>query len=424
MSADQAVQMEAGGVDTIGADLAAIRPAPRISIQAFCETPEAAHAMQHVFADRRMLRTHSKVHMGGITAAVDFYGSAPTPNLIILESTKTGADLLSGLDRLADVCDPGSRVIVLGHQNDVNLYRELIRRGISEYSVVPFEVLDMIRTIGGLYNEEGAPALGRTIAFVGAKGGVGASTIAHNVGWSIARQFKNDVVIADMDLPFGTAGLDYNIDPTQGIAEAVLAPERIDDALIDRLLAKCSEHLNLLAAPATLDQTYDFGEEDFDVLIETIQSNVPAIVLDVPHVWTSWSKKALIAADEVVVVAAPDLANLRNAKNIFDHLANERPNDAEARLVLNQVGVPKRPEIKVADIAKALEIEPEAVIPFEPSLFGLASNNGQMLLETDAKSESGKSLEQLAAVLVGKPEVNAKSKGGALASFFSKLRHG
>lgn len=424
MSAEHAIQEDRRSVDTVGSDLAAIRPAPRISIQAFCETPEAAQSMQHVFADRRMLRTHSKVHMGGIAAAIDFYGSAPTPNLIILESTKTGADLLAGLDRLADVCDPGTRVVVIGHQNDVNLYRELIRRGISEYAVVPFEVLDMIRTIGGLYREEGAETLGRTIAFVGAKGGVGASTIAHNIGWSVARQFKNDVVIADMDLAFGTAGLDYNIDPTQGIAEAVLAPERIDDALIDRLLAKCSEHLNLLAAPATLDQTYDFGEEDFDLLIETVQASVPAVILDVPHVWTSWAKKALIAADEVVVVAAPDLANLRNAKNIFDHLVNERPNDAEARLVLNQVGVPKRPEIKVADIAKALEIEPAAVIPFEPSLFGLASNNGQMLLETDARSESGRKLEDLASVLIGKPDAGSRNKGGALAQFFSKLRHG
>ena len=132
----------------------------------------------------------------------------------------------------------------------------------------------------------------------------------------------------DLDLAFGTAGLDYNQDPPQGIADAVFSPERIDTAFVDRLLAKCSENLSLLAAPATLDRVYDFGAEAFDSIFDSLRSTVPCIVLDVPHQWTGWTQRTLLSADDILIVAQPDLANLRNAKNLVDFLqsrARQRP---------------------------------------------------------------------------------------------------
>ena len=112
---------------------------------------------------------------------------------------------------------------------------------------------------------------------VGAKGGVGASTIAHNIAWAIAPRCSTlDAVVADLDLAFGTAGLDFNQDPPQGIADAVFSPDRIDTAFVDRLLSKCTDHLSLLAAPATLDRVYDFGAEAFDSIFDTLRTPCPA----------------------------------------------------------------------------------------------------------------------------------------------------
>ena len=150
-------------------------------------------------------------------------------------------------------------------------------------------------------------------------------------------------MVADLDLPFGTAGLDFNQDPPQGIADAVFSPDRIDTAFVDRLLSKCTDHLSLLAAPATLDRVYDFGAEAFDAIFDVLRATVPCIVLDVPHVWTGWARRTLIGADDILIVAAPDLANLRNTKNLVDLLRAARPNDSRPHYCLNQVGVPKRP---------------------------------------------------------------------------------
>src|SRR3977135_3760447 len=259
-----------------------IAPAPRVSVQAFCETVETAGAVQSAGEDSRLAKGHLKIQLGGRAAAIEAYRTAPTPNVIILE-TEGRSDILAGLDQLASVCDSGTRVVVVGRVNDVTLYRELVRRGVSDYVIAPVNALDVVRSICSLFSAPEAKAVGRIIAIVGAKGGVGASTVAHNVAWAIARDLALDSVVIDLDLAFGTASLDYNQDPLQGIANAVFSPERPDSAYMERLLAKCGDRLSLLAAPATLDQVYDFGANAFDAIFDTLRMTTSCIVRDVPH---------------------------------------------------------------------------------------------------------------------------------------------
>src|SRR5690606_12714801 len=135
-------------------------------VQAFCETPELAAVVEAAATDRRMARTHVKVHTGGIVAAAEFYQGAATPNLIVVESRLSHERLDRELDRLAEVCDPGTKVVVIGHVNDIELYRELIRRGVSEYLVAPIDVMALIKTVGELYVDRSHQPLGRSIAFV------------------------------------------------------------------------------------------------------------------------------------------------------------------------------------------------------------------------------------------------------------------
>ena len=397
-----------------------IAPAPRISVQAFCETVESAAAVQAAGDDRRLAKAHVKIQMGGIAAATEAYNNSPTPNVILIETDARADAILGGLDKLAEVCDAGTRVIVMGRVNDVTLYRELTRRGVSEYLMTPVGPLDVVRAISGLFSAPDAKPVGRIVAVVGAKGGVGASTVAHNIAWAIGRDLALDSVVADLDLAFGTAGLDYNQDPPQGIADAAFSPDRVDTAFVDRLLSKCTDHLSLLAAPATLERVYDFGAEAFDSILDSLRASIPCVVLDVPHQWLGWTRRLLISADDILVVAGPDLANLRNAKNLVDLLRTSRPNDHRPHYCLNQVGVPKRPEITPADFAKALESDPLAVIPFEPQLFGSAANNGQMIAEVSANHKTAEMFRQMAQALTGRAEAK-RTRGGLLSPILSKL---
>ncbi|WP_029582786.1 AAA family ATPase [Bradyrhizobium sp. URHD0069] len=397
-----------------------IAPAPRVSVQAFCETAETGAAVRSAGEDRRLGKAHLSVQMGGVAAAIEAYRTVPTPNVIILE-TEGRSDILAGLDQLATVCDAGTRVVVIGSDNDVAPYRELVRRGVSDYVVGPVDTLDVVRSICGLFSASEAITVGRIIAIVGAKGGVGSSTVAHNVAWAIARDVALDSVVIDLDLAFGTAGLDYNQDPLQGIANAVFSPDRLDTAVMERLLAKCTDHLSLLSAPASLERVYDFGDDAFDSIFDTLRMTTPCIVLDVPHQWSGWTKRALVGADDILIVAEPDLANLRNTKNMLNILKASRPNDRPPLYCLNQVGMPKRPEITAREFAKTIESQPIAAIPFDSRMFGAAANNGQMIAEINAKHRTTEMFLQIAQRLTGRGETK-KPRASFLSPIIKKLR--
>ena len=233
------------------------RPVPRVNIQAFCEDQDTAAVIEKASQDRRLAKAHVSVQMGGVQAAVAAYRNASTPNLIIIESMLDRTHMLGELDQLAEVCDPGTKVVAIGHVNDVLLYRELLRRSVSEYVVAPVEVMQIIESISAIYTDPKTGPVGQVIAFVGAKGGSGSSTVCHNTAFAIASAHKSDVVIADFDLPFGTAGLDFNQDPLNGIADALAAPGRLDEMVLDRLLSRCSIVLTIsIPHPATPCSTW------------------------------------------------------------------------------------------------------------------------------------------------------------------------
>ncbi len=408
---------------SVGADIGAerARPIPRISIQCFCETPQMAEVLQVAAEDRRLTKAHLSIHMGGISAAVAHYQESPTPNLIVVESRLPRIQVLSELDRLAESCDAGTKVIVAGHTNDVILYRELLKRGVSEYLILPTTPLAVMEGISNLYNDPDADPVGHVLSFVGAKGGVGSSTICHNVSWTLSEVLSSNVIIADLDLAFGTTGLDFNQDPVQGIAEALSSPERLDEVLLDRLLTKCSEHLSIFAAPVVLDRDYDLSADACDMVLDVARQNVPYVTIDLPHLWTSWSKRILLQSDEVVITAAPDLANLRNAKNVIDLLKGSRKNDTLPHLVINTAGMPKRPEISIREFEQALGVSALAVIDFDSETFGQAANNGQMIEEMNSKAKSAPQFRDIAMALAHRKEVRVEKKS-AFAPLLEKLK--
>nr|WP_313414070.1 AAA family ATPase [Brevundimonas diminuta] len=403
---------------------------PRIGVHIFAERQDTAAAAERAGQDRRMARATTQIRLGGVQAAIEAYQAEPTPPLIIVESLKAPQDLLAEIDQLAQVCDAGTKVVIIGATNDILLFRELMRRGVSEYLVAPVHPLQLIAAIGGLFADPAQPFVGRTIAFVGARGGAGASAVAHNTAYAMSERIGVNTVIVDYDLPFGTAGLDFNQDPLNGVADALNQPDRLDATLLDRMMVRCTDKLSLFAAPATLETDWDIGAEAFEEVTTRIRATAPFVVLDLPHLWSGWMRKTLISADEVVIVATPDLASLRNAKNMIDLIKQGRPNDAPPRLVLNQVGVPGRPEIPAKDFGSALGIHPSLIIPFDAKVFGAAANNGQMIVEAGAKTKSAEAFETLAQIVSRRELPTSPVKGGApakkggslLASLFSKKR--
>lgn len=378
------------------------RAIPAIEARVFCETARISQLAQAVAQDRRMAHATVEIHNGGMAAAIEYLQHNPTPNLLILESSAATQTMVAQVDELASYCDEGVQVMVIGATNDISLYRQLMARGVSEYLVPPVTPVQVVRSISNLFADPDAPFVGKSISVIGAKGGVGASTIAHNLSWSLSENTRVNTALIDLDLSFGTTALDFNHENPQTVTDALLAPDRVDDAVITRLLSKATDNLSLFTAPATVNQVMDIPPEAYSTVIDGVRRVMPYVVLDLPHVWSTWLYETLVASDEVIVVCQPDLASLRNGKNIIDQLKSVRPNDAPPRLIINMMGVPKRPEIPVKDFAAAMGVEPDIVLPFDPHLFGTASNNGQMISETDPSAKPSMAIDHLASILTGR----------------------
>jgi pilus assembly protein CpaE len=355
-----------------------------------------------------MARAEISVEHGGIESAITRFASQASPNLLILDSVQSGPQMLASLDRLAAYIEQGTKVVIIGAINDIGLFRELMARGVSEYIVPPMQALDLIRTICGLYVSPDKPFAGRVISVIGARGGIGASTIAHNLAWSIAERQEAGATLMDLDLSFGTAALDFNQDPQQSLADVLLAPDRVDDVFLERVTTKQTQRLQMLTAPATLEREFELDVSAFETVIDRVRRAAPFVVLDMPHTWTSWVKQTLLSSDDVIIVAGPDLASLRNTKNIVDLLKAARPYDSPPTVVLSMVGVPKRPEIPLKDFSDALGVPPAASLPFDPALFGMAANNGQMIGEVAPQSKIAITIDALAATLTGRKPVEVK----------------
>ncbi len=362
--------------------------------------------------------------MGGIDGAVSFYKENTTPQLIVFETDLSGEALLEQVGRLAEVCDEGTEVLAMGSANDVDTYRSLVNEGIHDYLVAPFDAVQVYNAIEAVVIDPDAPPRGRVIAFIGAKGGTGSSTLAHNVSWSLAQLYSDDVIILDLDLAFGTADMAFNVDPQQGIQDALETPERLDDVLLARYMADPMDHIKLLSAPPTLDTDANINEQSLDSLLELVRRTAPFIVLDMPLNWSSWMQHALMQADEIVLTSTLDLVSLRDTKNLVDSLEAKRPNDAPIRLVINHRGAFRKTELSDKDFENAVGGKTALIIEHDPALFGEAENNGQVIGVMSPKTKVVEGFHGLAKMVSGMdlPKDKKKGAGEAKSGLFSFLK--
>jgi pilus assembly protein CpaE len=383
---------------------------PKVDIAVFCTSEDVAAAVRTAAIDRRMARATVTVKEGGSREATALYGGVTSPNLVVIENNDDKARLMQALEALAVECVTGTKVIVVGRSNDIGLYKTLLDAGVSDYLLAPLDPMAFIAAVHRCFRDPDEEKLGRIVAFVGAKGGTGSSTLSHNVALAMSNRTGADVLVADLDLQSGTLGLNFDVESPQGMADVLEGTDRLDDVLLRRLAVSYTDRLHLLTAAGGYNKFVDLSEGDVDRLLDVARSSSWHVVVDLPYLWTQWTRKILLEADEIVVTATPELASMRNAKNMIDFLKTARPNDPPPRLVINKVGTPKLAEIKPKDFATAIGLEEHIAVPFDPQLFGKAANDGRLVLETAPASPAGKAMVALAWRIGGTRERRTKPK--------------
>lgn len=380
----------------------------RISINAFATSPETRETFDKAAGDRRLHHSHVEVFDGDVPAAVQRYTQVPTPQLIVIETAMSGPELLSTLDALAENCDAGTHVLLIGSDNDIIQYRALLSQGVSDYLLKPLNIGTLIEAAERIFVDPDAPQLARVFAFYGAEGGVGTSTVAENVAWAIGTALDEDVTLVDLDLCFGTAAFAYNMEVTQGIEDILAAPDRIDEQLYQRYLLHYSERVAILGSRANLGNDANIDPDALTEAFNFVRQQTANVVVDLPHLWTDWVRQVLVEADEAIIIGVQDLAALRDLKSIVETLNKERGEDSKVKVVLNHGGLSKKTEVPVKEFEEAVGVAPVAVVPHDVAVFGQAANNGQMLGDVSRKHKAVEAYIEIAKLVTGRTETRAR----------------
>ena len=340
---------------------------------------------ERVLQEASVLLGRSMVIRGGIAKAIDYLSEQRSPHLLLVDIS--GVDLpLSQIQILADVCEPGTAVVALGDHNDVALYRDLQEAGVSNYIVKPLTRELLLRALTPKPNtgEVVRPGLklGKMVSFIGARGGVGTTTLAANLAWHLANRQSRRVALVDLDLQTGDCALLFNINTTPGLRDALANPLRIDHLLVDRIMTQYGERLFVLGSEESIHDNLQITTSAVDALFAVLRSQFHYIVVDVPRIPTPAYRRVLEIADRRIIVVDQTMRSMRDgmrlAKMLGDDGAPGAERSAEHRnlFVLNRIGEAGRNSLGLTDVHKVLKVRPVAQIPFLPTLVMPSAHHG------------------------------------------------
>lgn len=358
------------------------------------------------------------VRDGGSQEALEYLAEFPAPKVIIVDIGDSSAPLTAMLSLTAAFTED-TRLIGIGTINDINLYREMVGAGITDYLVKPVTEKALAAALARAEEPLHAPPSPeelanpdqvRRIAVIGSRGGVGASSVAVNLGWLLSHEKKKRTAIVDLDLEFGTVALLLDLEPTTGLREALESPARIDSLFVESATAKLTETLSVMATEETLSSDVHFKPEAVDLLFDTLGRTNEFIIVDLPRSALAVRQRIFETVTDILLVTEMTLPGLRDAMRILSNI-EEAAADKQVIVIANRAGSLQQ-AMSPKDFQKALGHKVEFLIPQDEKAFKQAANNGKPLVQVDSRGKACKTMQSIVAKLIGE-KMPAKAKGAA-----------
>ena len=372
--------------------------------------------------------SEDKVLRGGMRNAIQSLAVSTSPNILMVDLSESG-DPLNDINALAEVCEPGTVVIATGQINDVRLYRDLLASGLQDYLLKPFSPDALRDTLAQAQAIFSAPKMAEvsterphvTCAVIGARGGVGASTIALSLAWLFGKSMNRSTALLDLDVHFGTGALGLDLEPGRGLTDAIENPGRIDGLFIERAMVKANERLAILSSEAPLNQSMMSDGGAYHQLQEEMRSAFDATVLDMPRQFMVQHPELLGDVNAVVLVTELTLAAARDVIRMQSWLKTNAPG-ARITIVANKSGSSSG-ELSRKDFESSIERKIDCTIPLDEKVAAQAAKLGQPVPEAAKGARITVALQDLAKRVVNEGEEPAETANetGKTVSLLSKL---
>ena len=373
-----------------------------------------------------------KIHKGGLRNAIQSLSVSASPQILFVDLAESG-DPLNDINALAEVCEPGTVVIAAGQVNDVRLYRDLVSSGIQDYLLKPLHA-DMLREAFGhaqaLLNAPKHVEISTdrphcSVAVIGTRGGVGASTVATSLAWLLADKEKRATALLDLDVHFGTGALSLDLEPGRGLTDAIDNPSRIDGLFIERAMVKASEKLSVLSAEAPINAPLVTDGSAFYQLQEEMRAAFECTVVDLPRAMLIQHPQLVSDVQLAVIVTELTLASARDTIRILSWMKTNAP-QTELFVLANKMHAGGQLEISRKDFEGSIERKIDYLVPFDQKLAAQAAKLGKPIVEVGKTSKTIAPITALAtAIASAVPDGatdGAKSKGKSLIGKFGDLK--
>jgi pilus assembly protein CpaE len=358
-----------------------------------------------------------KVNKGGLRNAVQSLSVSASPNVLFVDLSESG-DPLNDINALAEVCEPGTVVIAAGQVNDVRLYRDLVASGIQDYLLKPLNPDQLRDAFGHAQASLMSPKVVDTsvdrphvmTAVVGARGGVGASTIATSLAWLFGEKSGRSTAILDLDVHFGTGALALDLEPGRGLTDAIENPSRIDGLFIERAMVRASDKLSVLSAEAPLSQTMLTDGSAFFQLQEEMRSAFECTVIDLPRNMLVQHPHLMQEVQAVVIVTELTLAAARDVIRLLSWLKSNAP-QSRIVVVANRVPTAGAPEVSRKEFETSIERKVDLIIPLDSKAAAQAAKLGKPLSEAGKGAKVGQALTDLSSRVLSTVEEAAEADG-------------
>jgi len=392
--------------------------------EAYICDDETTQALIPVLNEREW--SPSLIKNGGIENAIRTLATSHPPKFLFVDLSKS-EDPMEDMNALAEVCEPGTMVIAIGKENDINLYRNLVNSGVQEYLVKPVtteqirESILAAETSLRMASEAEVQVIenetDKLVAVIGMRGGVGASMIASSCAWIIANEINRNTAILDMDIYFGTGALTFDLEPGRGLCDALENPSRIDGLFIERAMIRQSDNLSILGSEASLNDPTYTDPSAMSHLLSELKHNFNYVIMDLPRNMAAEYPLMLSEADEIILVTDLSLAAARDIIRFLALCKTVAP-DTTVRIVLNKLAGPGMVEVNKKDFETSIERSIDWEIPFDPKLMVQVAKAGKPLPQAAKMSKIVKTLKTISSDITGN---NAET---STESFWKKLTGG
>lgn len=365
-----------------------------------------------------------KCNKGGLRNAIQSLSISASPNILMVDLSESG-DPLNDINALAEVCEPGTVVIAIGQVNDVRLYRDLLSSGIQDYLLKPLspsQVRDALINAQAVFASPKAhdPSAAKkhvSVAVIGTRGGVGASTIATSLAWLYSGDEKLPTALLDLDIHFGTGALALDLEPGRGLTDAIENPSRIDGLFIERAMIRANDHLAILSAEAPINSPLLTDGAAFIQLQEEFRQAFEMTVIDLPRSMLINFPHLMNDVNLVLLVTEMTLAGARDAIRMLSWMKGNAPH-IQTIVVANKV-LPGTAEISKADFEASIERTIDFTIPYDAKAAANAAKLGQTFADANRSTRAGTVIREIAksvhGVSVGEPVEDAiKAKSSLL----------